>query len=159
MKTSLISCALASSLLVLAGCGSGDDSTPAAPDPSTTPASRPSPPAGAIAVSATSFRYTPSTVTLKVGKAVTLFLTNDSPDDDHDLQSDIPIAGLTYAHADNDASEIDENVKSEKLDVDFHAGGWAQVSFTPTQPGTFAFACGEGDHKEKGMTGQFVVTP
>ena len=159
MKTLLISCALVSSVLVLVGCAAGDDSPPVASDPSASSSSRPSPPAGAIVVSATSYRYTPSTVTLQAGKEVTLFFTNDSPDDDHDLQSDIPITGLVYAHADNDATELDDDVKNEKLDVDFHANGWAQVSFTPTKPGTFDFACGEGDHKERGMTGTFVVTP
>ena len=149
---SLLVVLLASASLV--ACGDSTDS----PSPSSKGPTHPEAPAGAITISATSFHYTPSTVTLKVGQPVTLFVTNDSVDD-HDMMSDIPITGLQYAHADNPPAEIDDNVKKNVLDVDFGAGGYAQLTFTPTKAGTYDFHCGEEGHKDKGMSGSFVVAP
>lgn len=39
------------------------------------------------------------------------------------------------------------------------AGGTATVDFTPTEAGTFDFACNITGHKEAGMAGTITVTP
>lgn len=155
--TTVRSILCAAVVLLATACGGTSDSTP--PGSASSPSSRPTAPAGAITLSATDFKYVPSSIALKVGVPVTLFITNDAKSDDHDLQSDLPIAALSYAHADNPDDEQADNVKNATLDVDFGAGGWAQVTFTPTQAGTFAFHCGEPGHTEAGMTGAFVVSP
>jgi len=154
MKNRILSLALVVTSIAFAGCGDSTD----APSSASNDPHRPAAPAGAITVTAVSYKFTPTTVSLKVGREVTLFVTNDSTDD-HDIKSDIPISGLHYDHADNVPSEIEDNSKGNVFDVDFSAGGYAQVSFTPTKAGTYEFHCDEEGHKDKGMVGSFVVAP
>ena len=141
--------------LAIAACSGGGASAPA----SSSTTERPKPPAGAMTLSAVDYKFSPSTIALKVGTPVTLFITNDSTSENHDLKSSIPITALSYARADNAADEQKDNVANNQLDVDFALGHYAEVTFTPTTAGTFPFSCGEPGHKDKGMQGAFVVTP
>jgi LPXTG-motif cell wall-anchored protein len=109
-----------------------------------------------ITVKAGEFFFSPNTITLTVGQPVQLTIVNEGKVD-HDLKSDIPIASLTYQKADNPADEQKENAEQGILDVDYAAGTTAQVTFTPTKAGTYAFNCDVPGHTEAGMTGTFIV--
>ncbi len=76
---------------------------------------------------------------------------------DHDLKSAIPISGLTYQAADNAEDEQATNIANGTFDVDYATGTVAEVSFVPSQAGTYQFFCDVPDHKEAGMMGTFVV--
>ncbi len=104
----------------------------------------------------TEFSFTPSTVTLTVGQPVQLTIVNEGAIG-HDLKSDIPIADLTYQQADNPPDEQQENSEDAVLDIDYAVGHSAQVTFVPTQPGTYVFYCDVPGHREAGMQGTFVV--
>lgn len=155
--STVVFCAAIGSIgaLSLIACSSGSSST----TPSGTDGTRPATaPAGAVVLSAQDFKFVPSTITGKVGTPITLFVTNDSTGEDHDLKSELPIEKLSYAHADNADNEKADNQKNNTLDVDFKMGSWAQVTFTPTKEGTFEFHCDEPGHKDKGMKGSFVIS-
>ena len=109
-----------------------------------------------VTITATELKFTPNTVTLTVGQPVQLTIVNQGAMD-HDLKSALPIAEFTYQRAANDADEQQQNVKDGVLDVDFKAGDQAQVTFTPTTAGTYAFACDVPGHADAGMKGTFVV--
>ena len=138
----------------LAGCSGGTSTNPG----TQTSSQKPQPPAGAVVVSAKEHVFVPSTIKLKKGVSVTLFISNDGAED-HDLKSTIPIASLSYAKADNADDEQTENIAKNALDIDFGTGHYAQVTFTPTTAGTFPLQCGEPGHAEHGMVGQFGVEP
>jgi uncharacterized cupredoxin-like copper-binding protein len=109
-----------------------------------------------VTLAGSEFAYAPSTITLIVGQPVTLTLVNTGVMD-HDLKSALPIAGLSYQFADNPADEQAENIQQNVLDVDYGVGKTAQITFTPTTPGTYAFNCDQPGHTEGGMVGTFVV--
>ena len=114
--------------------------------------------AQAITIKGTEFALTPNTVTLTVGRPVHLTLINGGTVD-HDIKSALPIAGLTYQNADNPADEQADNSANGVLDVDYNVGTTAQVTFTPTQAGSFPFGCDVPGHAQLGMTGTFIVQP
>jgi uncharacterized cupredoxin-like copper-binding protein len=109
-----------------------------------------------VGLKATEFSFTPGSVTVKVGQPVQLTIENVGTVD-HDLKSDIPLADLTYQQADNPPDEQQEASEEGTLDIDFNVGHSAQVTFVPTQPGTYAFFCDLPGHRESGMEGTFVV--
>lgn len=112
-------------------------------------------PAG-ITVLANEYLYAPNHIDLKVGQPVTLTIVNGGKTD-HDMKSEIPLTGLSYAKADNNPDEEKENSAKNVFDVDFNVGTTAVISFTPTTPGAFGFKCDQPGHTEAGMTGTFVV--
>ncbi len=116
------------------------------------------PDAQAITLTGSEFMIMPSTITLTVGQPVQLTLVNGGAVD-HDLKSEMPIADLTYQNADNPADEQADNSANGVLDVDYNVGTTAQVTFTPTQEGTFPFQCDVPGHAQLGMTGTFIVQP
>lgn len=113
-----------------------------------------SPPA--ISLQGNEFAFMPATVTLTVGQPVQLTLKNEGLLN-HDLKADMPIADLAYQQADNALDEQQENSEAGVLDIDYDAGHTAQVTFVPTQPGTYTFYCDVPGHREAGMQGTFVV--
>lgn len=109
-----------------------------------------------VTMTATEFKYSPNTINLMVGQPVELTIVN-AGQVDHDIKSDIPIRDLKYIKADNDASEQQDNAAQGVLDVDFNKGDTSQVTFVPTQAGTYQFSCDQPGHEEGGMVGRFVV--
>ena len=109
-----------------------------------------------VTMSATEFKFSPNIVQLTVGRPVQLTITNVGSVD-HDVKSDMPIRDLKYVKADNDASEQQDNAAQGVLDVDFSKGDTSQVTFVPTQAGTYSFYCDEPGHKDGGMVGTFLV--
>jgi uncharacterized cupredoxin-like copper-binding protein len=109
-----------------------------------------------VTLKASEFAFTPGTVTLKVGQPVQLTIQNGGAVD-HDLKADIPLTNLTYQQADNPVDEQQENSANGVLDIDYGAGHTGQVTFVPTQAGTYTFYCDVAGHREAGMQGTFIV--
>ena len=109
-----------------------------------------------MTLTGTEFSFSPNTINLQVGQRVDLTIKNAGALD-HDLKSAIPISGLTYQAADNAKDEQATNIANGTFDVDYGTGTVAQVSFVPSQAGTYQFFCDIPDHKEAGMMGTFVV--
>jgi uncharacterized cupredoxin-like copper-binding protein len=83
-----------------------------------------------------SFKFDPTTITAKVGQPVQVVIANKGV--------------LEHSFV------IDElNVKLERV----QGGATRDVTFTPTQAGTYVFYCNTAGHKEAGMTGTLVVNP
>jgi len=96
-----------------------------------------------IAVELDSYTIKPDTITVKANQPVTLKVTNKATFITHNIVIKAPEAGLDV-----------------KLDV--RAGKTEQVTFTPTQAGTYEMMCDKSppigkSHKEKGMHGKLVV--
>jgi uncharacterized cupredoxin-like copper-binding protein len=84
----------------------------------------------------TEFKFTPDTLTVKVGERVKVTLDNTKGTLKHDIkQADL------------------------KIDTAVEAGQKATFEFTPTKVGTFDFVCDVPGHKEAGMVGRIVVQP
>jgi len=149
--------ALAASTLMLLGvaCGSTTATTPAQPVSAQKAPAVPHYPS-AVTVRASEFAFSPTSIDLKAGQAVTLTIVNTGRVD-HDMKSALPIGGLKYTAADNDLSEQADNSAKNVFDVDFGTGHTATVTFTPTTAGTFQFYCDESGHKAAGMVGTFVI--
>jgi uncharacterized cupredoxin-like copper-binding protein len=82
------------------------------------------------------FRYDPAAITAKVGQPVHVVLANKGV--------------LEHSFV------VDQfNVKLEHV----QGGASNDVTFTPTQPGTYVFYCDTPGHKEAGMVGTLVVNP
>lgn len=92
------------------------------------------------------FEFSPSTIELEVGKAVTLEFVNTGTTE-HDLQvMEMPATGAGHGHGSDG-------------DVHAHAmpGKTDSITFTPDDAGTYQFICTIPGHREAGMTGTFVV--
>lgn len=82
------------------------------------------------------FRYDPATITGKVGQPIHIVLNNKGV-----LEHSIVIDQFA--------------VKLEHI----QGGATGDVTFTPTQAGTFVFYCDTPGHKEAGMTGTLTINP
>ena len=108
-------------LWTVAGCGASQPSSGAASD---------------LTMTLTEFKFTPDTLTVKVGERVKVTLDNTKGTLKHDIkQADL------------------------KIDTAVEAGQKATFEFTPTKVGTFDFVCDVPGHKEAGMVGKIVVQP
>jgi uncharacterized cupredoxin-like copper-binding protein len=87
-----------------------------------------------VTLQMTEYKFTPDTITVKSGQAVTVELQNKG----------------TVVH---DFHIPDLNVASPEVDP----GKSAQVTFTPDKPGTYQFECTQPGHAQAGMTGSLVV--
>jgi len=90
-----------------------------------------------------SYTIKPDRITVKAGQPVTLKVKNEASFIPHNLIIKAPQAGV-------------------EVKVDVSAGKTGEVSFTPTQPGTYEMVCDKQppigkSHKEKGMHGVLVV--
>ena len=97
----------------------------------------------AIEVKLDSFTIKPDKITVKAGQPVTLKIKNEASFITHNLVIKAPQAGV-------------------EVKVDVSAGKSGEVSFTPTQPGSYEIICDKSppigkSHKEKGMHGLLVV--
>ena len=116
---------LVSVFSVFGGCGGGSKSTPAAPA---------SGPGDQIDMSAKAFSFSPSTVTVKAGRSVTLVLK--ATDIAHDFTVDEP-----------------------KIHIAASGGDTARGRIDVATPGTYTFYCSVAGHRAAGMVGKLVVTP
>ena len=106
------------------------------PSPSTAPSgAMTSPEAGqTVTVVGTEFAFTPSTITVKKGQAVTVTFKNNGQ----------------YPH---NFTVAELNVKSETVSP----GQETTVTFTPDKAGSFTFICSVPGHADRGMKGTLVV--
>ena len=96
-----------------------------------------------LTINMESYQYTPSEITLEVGKAVTIILHNHSFLVPHNFLLDDP-QGVRL---------IEEDVSS---------GEERRIQFTPAIPGIYHFYCDKKllffpSHREQGMEGQLLV--
>jgi len=96
-----------------------------------------------LTINMESYQYTPSEISLEVGKAVTIILRNDSFLVPHNFLLDDP-QGIRL---------IEEDVSS---------GEERRIQFTPAMPGIYHFYCDKKlfffpTHREQGMEGQLLV--
>jgi len=130
----------AAGALVLAACSS----TPAAQE---------------VRVEATEFAFGPATIEVTAGLPVTLTLANVGSVE-HDLTvQEIPLAERSAAEGPMEGHTMSAEAEQAQLHVAAPAGQPAELTFTPTQPGTYEFACSVPGHKEAGMIGTLVVRP
>lgn len=96
-----------------------------------------------IEIKLDSYAIKPDRITVKAGQPVTLKIKNEASFIPHNLVIKAPQAGV-------------------EVKVDVSAGKNGEVSFTPTQAGTYEMLCDKHppigkSHKEKGMHGVLVV--
>lgn len=96
-----------------------------------------------IEIKLDSYTINPDRITVKAGQPVTLKVKNEASFIPHNLVIKAPQAGV-------------------EVKVDVSAGKSGEVSFTPTQPGTYEMVCDKQppigkSHKQKGMHGVLVV--
>ena len=96
-----------------------------------------------IEVKLDSYSIKPDKITVKVGQPVTLKIKNEASFIPHNLVIKAPQAGV-------------------EVKVDVGAGKSGEVSFMPTQAGSYEIMCDKSppigkSHKEKGMHGTLVV--
>ena len=118
-------------VLVVAACSSSANPT--------APAQSASPTAGQQTVSLNAldtFKYDPTTITAKVGQPVHVILVNKGV--------------LVHTWVVDQFSVKLENVQG---------GATGDVTFTPTQAGTYVFYCDTPGHQAAGMVGTLVVNP
>lgn len=141
---------------------------PSTPGEASTPsqAATPAPTSTTVlAITGTEFKFSPNQITVKVGQPVTI-VYKDGGSVDHELEVDsMPASNVSLDLS--QSGKIPEDEQDEAMGDaarnQVHeyaaAGGTAVVTFTPTQAGTYNFACNLPGHKEAGMTGTIVVQP
>jgi uncharacterized cupredoxin-like copper-binding protein len=113
-------------------------------------------PASVVRIELSEYAFSPSRVTLKVGRAITLKVVNTGR--------------MTHMFASQYLGSQDLEIEGADMEVDapngvkyvkLRPGKSAEIKFTPGQKGTFDFSCDvktEGrTHRDRGMKGQLVV--
>jgi uncharacterized cupredoxin-like copper-binding protein len=113
-------------------------------------------PAVVVRIELSEYAFSPAQVTLKVGRAVTLKVVNTGRTTHMFASQYLGSQDLEIEGADMEV-DAPNGVKYVKL----QPGKSAEIKFTPTQKGTFDFACevktGGRTHRDRGMKGQLVV--
>lgn len=122
-------------ILLTTLCATAQAAEPQAATPQGTPL--------VIEVKLDSYTIKPDKITVKAGQPVTLKVKNEASFIPHNLVIKAPQAGV-------------------EVKVDVGAGKSGEVSFTPTQAGSYEIMCDKSppigkSHKEKGMHGTLVV--
>lgn len=96
-----------------------------------------------IEITLDSYTMKPDRITVKAGEPVILKIKNAATFIPHNLVIKAPQAGV-------------------EVKVDVSAGKTGEVSFTPTQPGSYEMLCDKSppigkSHREKGMHGTLIV--
>lgn len=116
---------------------------------------QPDPPA-VVRIELSEYAFTPTQVTLKAGKPVTLKVVNTGRAVHMMASQYLGSQDLEIEGADMEV-DAPNGVKYVKL----QPGKSAEIKFTPAQKGTFDFACevktGGRSHRDRGMKGQLVV--
>ncbi len=104
------------------------------------------------------FTYEPASITVPVGRPVTLTIKNKGS-----VEHDFVIEKINIKDRilDQDSGmHTDHN--TDDIQYDLHISGMGgetrHVTFTPVSTGTYSFFCTVKGHKEAGMTGVLVVT-
>lgn len=129
------------------------------------PSGAASPASQQVTVKGSEFKFDPNQFTWKANQPVQLVFQNTgSVDHELDLtamptknvQLDLSQGGNIPADAKNTAQQ---DAQAGKVLVYAGPGKQATVTFTPTQSGTYQFACNLPGHKEAGMVGTVTVQP
>ncbi len=117
----------------------------------------------AITVKGSEFKFEPNQLTFKAQQPVSLTFQNTGTVD-HELDlTAMPAKNVTVdlSKAGNVPADKKSTVQSDaqagKVFAYAAAGGQTTVTFTPTQAGSYSFACNLPGHKEAGMVGTAVV--
>jgi uncharacterized cupredoxin-like copper-binding protein len=115
------------------------------------------PPPLEVTLHAAEFRYEPGTIQAQVGQDVTVALANIGT-----LEHDFVILEIPMAQSAEQATEMAEHdMGSIGVDPDIHLAAMpglnADVTFTPTESGTYEFYCAVPGHREAGMVGTLIV--
>ena len=110
-----------------------------------------------ILVEATDFAYSPLSITVPVGKPVTLTLRN-AGNVEHDFVID-KINVTDVQTSDSKPAEHHQMGHEPEYDLHFFAkaGETASLQFTAIEPGTYEIFCSIDGHKEAGMIGKMIV--
>ncbi len=112
-------------------------------------------PATEVTVEETDFLFSPDTITVPLGKPVTLTITNGGVvEHDFGIQQ-IGVSDVSMGHEegmshDMGAMELDLHVATQPNSV-------STITFTPTEAGEYEFFCSVPGHKEAGMMGKLTV--
>ena len=146
----VVACVLGA--IVLAACGPTGTSSGGSGSPSQ-----------AITVKGNEFKFEPNQLTFKAQAPVSLTFQNTGTVD-HELDlTAMPAKSVTVdlSKAGNIPADMKNTVQSDaqagKVFAYAAAGGQTTVTFTPTQAGSYSFACNLPGHKEGGMVGTAVV--
>jgi uncharacterized cupredoxin-like copper-binding protein len=116
-----------------------------------------------VTVTGNEFKFDPAQLTFKANQPVTVtFKNTGSVDHELDLTAlpakdvtvDLSQAGNIPADAKNTAQQ---DAQSGKVLAYAAPNSQASVTFTPTQAGTYSFACNLPGHKDAGMVGKATV--
>lgn len=106
-----------------------------------------------IQVSMTSFKFTPSLITVNQGDTVVLQVSNDDPD-----RRNHSIAARLFVKVEPTASgEFRTGVADERRWFAAEPGKKYELTFVASERGTFPFVCGVFDHAARGQTGAINV--
>jgi plastocyanin len=106
------------------------------------------PAGGQIEIVMSNYKFSPSTIHMRVGAPYALTLRNDAHGG-HSFE-----AGAFFAAADLPSAD---RAKVENGKVEVAGGEQVTVSVAPTRPGSYRFHCTHSLHSMFGMTGTIVV--
>lgn len=125
-------------LLALVACGGGASA-----------------PATEITLEETDFSFSPDTITVPLGKPVTLTITNGGVvEHDFGVQK-IGVSDVSMGH--EEGMSHDMGAMELDLHVATQPNGVSTITFTPTEAGEYEFFCSVPGHKEAGMMGKLTV--
>lgn len=113
-------------------------------------------PASVVRIELSEYAFSPTQVTLKVGRAVTLKVVNTGRSV-HMLASQY----LSSQDLEIEGADMEVDAPNGVKYVKLQPGKSVEIKFTPAKTGTFDFSCdvktGGRTHRDRGMKGQFVV--
>lgn len=112
-------------------------------------------PATEVTVEETDFLFSPDTITVPLGKPVTLTITNSGVvEHDFGIQK-ISVSDVSMGH--EEGMSHDMGAMELDLHVATQPNGISTITFTPTEAGEYEFFCSVPGHKEAGMMGKLTV--
>lgn len=109
-----------------------------------------------ITLGATDFAYSPASVTVPVGKPITLTIKNDGK-----VEHDFVIQKINVIDVVKQEDGMNMGHDMGSMEYDLHTstqpGESNVIMFTPTEAGTYEFFCTVEGHKEAGMIGELIV--
>ena len=113
-------------------------------------------PASVVRIELSEYAFSPTQVTLKAGRAVTLKVVNTGRSV-HMLASQY----LSSQDLEIEGADMEVDAPNGVKYVKLQPGKSVEIKFTPAKTGTFDFSCdvktGGRTHRDRGMRGQFVV--
>jgi uncharacterized cupredoxin-like copper-binding protein len=113
-------------------------------------------PASVVRIELSEYAFSPTQVTLKAGRAVTLKVVNTGRSV-HMLASQY----LSSQDLEIEGADMEVDAPNGVKYVKLQPGKSVEIKLTPAKTGTFDFSCdvktGGRTHRDRGMRGQFVV--